>query len=130
MTGCSRLYRRVARTFPHEFRATCGDGLEQLGQDVVPLVWQRQGAVGLIRLFADLAVHWPYEYLQMWMGKVKELTMTNDAFEGTWKARSEDSQWDARYPKPQQIRRRGRRPRARCRDVPGIGGWKDVDGHQ
>ena len=53
---CSRLYRGAARTFPHEFRAVCGDGLEQLGEDVVPLVWQQQGAAGMIRLFADLAM--------------------------------------------------------------------------
>jgi len=42
MIGCSRLYRRLARAFPHEFRMVCGDGLEQLGVDVVPLVWREQ----------------------------------------------------------------------------------------
>src|SRR4029434_1859919 len=56
VTVCRRLYRRAARTFPYEFRAVCGDGLEQLGEDVVPLVWQQQCAVGMIRLFADLAM--------------------------------------------------------------------------
>ena len=56
VTVCRRLYRRAARTFPYEFRAVCGDGLEQLGEDVVPLVWQQQGTVGMIRLFADLAL--------------------------------------------------------------------------
>jgi hypothetical protein len=35
--------------------------LSSSGKDVVPLVWQRQGMVGLIRLFADLAAHLPYE---------------------------------------------------------------------
>ena len=63
VTVCRRLYRRAARTFPYEFRAVCGDGLEQLGEDVVPLVWQQQGTVGMIRLFADLAMRLPYEYL-------------------------------------------------------------------
>ena len=66
---CSRLYRRAARTLPHEFRAVCGDGLEQLGEDVVPLVWRQQGTVGMIRLFADLAMRLPYEYLSTWISK-------------------------------------------------------------
>lgn len=103
VTVCRRLYRRAARTFPYEFRAVCGDGLEQLGEDVVPLVWQQQGIVGMIRLFADLAMRLPYEYLSTWISKAKELTMTDDVFEGTWTAKSEDSQWDVRdNPKPQQ----------------------------
>jgi hypothetical protein len=33
--GCSRIYRRLARAFPHEFRMLCGDGLEQLGADTL-----------------------------------------------------------------------------------------------
>ena len=103
VTVCRRLYRRAARTFPYEFRAVCGDGLEQLGEDVVPLVWQQQGTVGMIRLFADLAMGLPYEYLSTWISKAKELTMTDDVFEGTWTAKSEASQWDVRdNPKPQQ----------------------------
>jgi hypothetical protein len=103
VTVCRRLYRRAARTFPHEFRAVCGDGLEQLGEDVVPLVWQQHGAVGLIRLFADLAIRLPYEYLSTWISTAKELTMTDDVFEGTWTATSENSQWDVcGNSKPQQ----------------------------
>ena len=103
VTVCRRLYRRAARTFPHEFRAVCGDGLEQLGEDVVPLVWQQQGAVGIIRLFADLAMRLPYEHLSTWITKAKELTMTDDVFEGTWTAKSDDAQWDVGdTPKPQQ----------------------------
>jgi len=103
VTVCSRLYRRAARAFPYEFRAVCGNGLEQLGEDVVPLVWQQQGAVGMIRLFADLAMRLPYEYLSTWISKAKELTMTNDIFEGTWTAKGEDAQWDVPgNSKPQQ----------------------------
>jgi hypothetical protein len=103
VSGCGRLYRRVARAFPEEFRAVCGDGLEQLGQDVAPLVWQQRGVVGLVRLFSDLAVRLPYEYLSSLIGKLKEVTMSGDVFEGTWKARSDDTQWDnTRSPKPQQ----------------------------
>jgi hypothetical protein len=103
VTVCGRLYRRAARTFPYEFRAVCGDGLEQLGEDVVPLVWRQQGPVGVIRLFADLAVRLPYEYLSTWIREARELTMTDDVFEGTWTAKSEDTQWDVSgNPKPQQ----------------------------
>ena len=103
VTVCTRLYRRAARTFPYEFRAVCGDGLEQLGKDVIPLVWQQQGAVGMIRLFADLAMRLPDQDLSTWISKAKELTMTDDVFEGTWTAKSEDTQWDVRdNPKPQQ----------------------------
>jgi hypothetical protein len=102
VTACGRLYRQIARAFPHDFRAICGDGLEQLGEDVIPLIWQQQGAIGLIQLFVDLAVRLPYEYLSTWTGKLKEVTMTGDMFEGTWQARTDESQWDTGNPKPQQ----------------------------
>ena len=61
--GCSRAYRCITRAFPHQYRAICGDGLEQLGEDVVPRVWQQHGVAGMIRLFADLAWHLPCEYV-------------------------------------------------------------------
>jgi hypothetical protein len=96
-----RVYRRLARAFPHEFRMICGDGLEQLGADIAPLVWQEQGVVGLARLFADLALRLPLEYLATWAGRFREFTMTGDRFEGTWRAVNEKSQWDPAYT-PQQ----------------------------
>jgi hypothetical protein len=103
VSGCSHLYRRVARAFPHEFRMICGDGLERLGEDVVPLVWQQQGAIGVMRLLADLAVHLPYEYFSSWFGKLQEVIMTGDPFEGTWRSiKSEKTQWPAAQPQPQQ----------------------------
>ena len=92
-----RMYRRLARTFPHEYRMICGDGLEQLGEDVTPLIWREQGVIGLVRLFADLALRLPLEYFATWIGKLKELTMADDLFEGTWKANNEKSQWDPAY---------------------------------
>lgn len=79
----------------------CGDGLEQLGEDVAPLVWREQGALGLLRLFVDLALHLPLEYLSTWTGRFKEFTMTGDLFEGTWKANNDKSHWDPAYT-PQQ----------------------------
>ena len=95
--GCTRLYRCLARAFPQEFRMICGDGLEQLGADTLPLVWREHGVVGTIRCFADLAVHLVLEHVYSCVGKLKELTMTNDLFEGTWKAKNEKSQWDPNY---------------------------------
>jgi hypothetical protein len=90
----SRLYRLIARAFPHSFRAVCGDGLEQLGADILPLVWQKEGILGLIRCFADLALRLPLECLSAWGEMFKECIMTDDPFEGTWKAMNEKSQWD------------------------------------
>ena len=97
VSGCSRMYRRLARAFPHEFRLVCGDGLARLGADVVPLVWREQGLPGLVRCFADLALRLPVEYLSAWAGRLKELTMADDLFEGTWKAKIEESRWDPAY---------------------------------
>lgn len=97
VNACGRRYRRIARAFPHEFRMVCGDGLEQLGADLVPLVWREQGVLGLVRCFADLALRLPLEYLSTWTRKLKEFTMADDPFEGTWKARNEQSQWDPAY---------------------------------
>jgi hypothetical protein len=97
VSGCGRIYRRLARAFPQDFRTICGDGLERLGEDIAPLVWRDLGVVGLIRLFADLALHLPLEYLSVWIDKLKEFTMTGDLFEGTWKAKNDNSQWDPAY---------------------------------
>ena len=97
MMGCRQMYRRVSRAFPHEFRVICGDGLEQLGADIVPLVWREQGVIGLIRCFADLGTHLALEYVSIWTGKLKEVTMADDLFEGTWKARNDQSHWDPNY---------------------------------
>src|SRR5262245_63183245 len=88
--GCSRAYRRIARAFPPQYRAICGDGLEQLGEDLVPRVWQQQGVVGLIRLFGDLALRLPYEYVSTWADGLREATMADDVVEGTWRARKRE----------------------------------------
>jgi hypothetical protein len=97
VVGCSLVYRRLSRVFPHEFRMVCGDGLERLGADIIPLVWREQGILGLTRCFADLAARLPVEYLSAWVGKLKESIMNDDLFEGTWKANNEKSQWDPNY---------------------------------
>ena len=97
LRGCGRVYRRLARVFPHEFRMICGDGLDRLGEDILPLVWREHGSIGVMRLFADLALRLPVEYLSTWSGTLKESTMTGDLFEGTWKSNNEKSQWDPAY---------------------------------
>lgn len=96
-TASGRWYRRIARMFPHHFRVICGDGLEQLGIDMAPLVWREHGITGLARLFADLLLQLPLEYLSAWTRTFKELTMIGDPFEGTWKANSALSQWDPKH---------------------------------
>ena len=94
---CGWIYRRLARAYPNDFRAVCGDGLERLGEDITPLVWHEQGPGGLIRLFTDLILHLPVEYVSTWTGRFKELTMAGDPFEGTWKARIDKSKFDPAY---------------------------------
>jgi hypothetical protein len=97
LDACARAYRGIARAFPHRFRAVCGDGLEQLGLDVLPLVWKQFGVLGVARLFVDVLVRLPVEYAAAWTGRLEGPTMTGDRFEGTWRAVNEKSQWDPKY---------------------------------
>ena len=57
------LYRRLAEAFPHEFKLVYGRDVMQLGEDVVEDIAKRHGAVGLIRLIADIAIPILLEYL-------------------------------------------------------------------
>ena len=91
------VYRRLARAFPYEFRMICGDGMERLGEDMVPRVWQQWGAGGLVRLLADVALRLPYEYFSTWIAKLTEVTMPADLLEGTWKGNKEKSKWDLKF---------------------------------
>ena len=91
------MYRRLARAYPRDFRAVCGDGLERLGDDLVPLVVQTQGLGGLVRLLTDAALRLPIEHASTWMRALREMTMTEDPFEGTWKANNAQSKWDPNY---------------------------------
>jgi predicted permease len=58
-----RVYRRLARAFPHEFKLAYGDEVMQLGEDVLQKIAKRYGAAGLIRLIVDIAICLPIEYL-------------------------------------------------------------------
>jgi hypothetical protein len=94
-------YRRLSRAFPHDFRTVCGDGLERLGEDIVPIVWREEGTPGIVRLFADIVLRLPCEYVATFVHTIEEAVMDGDLFEGTWKANPEKSKWDPKY-RPEQ----------------------------
>jgi predicted permease len=60
---CLRIYRRLARAFPHEFQIVYGADLVQLGEDAIEEIAREHGVFGLVRLIADLAWRVPMEYL-------------------------------------------------------------------
>jgi predicted permease len=49
-----KVYRRLARAFPDEFRNAYGDELLQVTEDAVDAIWRRHGAPGLVRMLADI----------------------------------------------------------------------------
>jgi hypothetical protein len=51
----------------------------------------------MVRLFADLVWCLPAEHLAAWSASLKEMIMSGDMFEGTWKAKNDLSQWDPAY---------------------------------
>jgi len=57
-----RLYRRLAAAFPSEFRDTYGEDLLLAAEDAVEDIWRRHGALGLVRVLADIAVRVPIEH--------------------------------------------------------------------
>jgi hypothetical protein len=63
MNFAIRLYRALARAFPHEFQMAYGTEMIQLGEDVVEQIAKENGILGLFRLIADLAIRIPIEYL-------------------------------------------------------------------
>jgi predicted permease len=71
MNFALRIYRRLAQAFPHEFKLAYGTEVMQLGEDVVEEIAQRNGAAGLIRLIADIAIRVPMEYLSEMRGDMR-----------------------------------------------------------
>ena len=63
MNFALRIYRSLAKSFPHEFKLMYGTELVQLGEDVVAEIAKQHGLVGLMRLVADIALRLPIEYL-------------------------------------------------------------------
>jgi putative ABC transport system permease protein len=66
-----RIYRRLARAFPHEFKLAYGPEVTQLGEDVVKDIARRHGVAGLIRLIVDIAIRVPIEYLSEMRGDMR-----------------------------------------------------------
>src|SRR5580700_8783254 len=66
-----RIYRRLAQSFPHEFKLAYGPEVMQLGEDVVEEIAKRHGVFGLIRLVLDIAVRVPIEYLSEMRGDMR-----------------------------------------------------------
>src|SRR2546429_4472431 len=58
-----RLYRALANAFPYEFENVYADELVQVTEDAIEPIWRRHGALGLIRLLADLGIRVPAEHL-------------------------------------------------------------------
>jgi predicted permease len=71
MNFALRIYRRLAKAFPHEFKLAYGDEVMQLGEDVVEDIAKRHGVAGLIRLIADIAIRVPIEYLSEMRGDMR-----------------------------------------------------------
>ena len=71
MNFALRIYRRLAQAFPHEFKLAYGTEVTQLGEDVVEEIAKRNGAAGLIRLIADIAIRVPMEYLSEMRGDMR-----------------------------------------------------------
>src|SRR5271165_3984162 len=66
-----RIYRLLAQAFPHEFKLAYGTEVMQVGEDVVKDIAKRHGAIGLIRLIADIAIRVPLEYLSEMRGDMR-----------------------------------------------------------
>jgi macrolide transport system ATP-binding/permease protein len=66
-----RIYRRLAQAFPHEFKLAYGIEVMRLGEDMIAEIARRQGARGLIRLIADIAVRVPLEYFGEMRGDMR-----------------------------------------------------------
>jgi len=71
MSFAWRVYRRLTQAFPHEFKLAYGSALMQAGEDALKDVAKRQGAGGLMRLIADIAIRVPVEYLSEMRGDVR-----------------------------------------------------------
>jgi predicted permease len=71
MNFALRMYRRLARAFPHEFKLAYGAEVMQLGEDVVGEITKKHGAVGLVRLIADIMIRVPLEYLNEMRGDMR-----------------------------------------------------------
>jgi putative ABC transport system permease protein len=63
MKRSQRVYERLARAFPHEFKLAHGDEMLETGEAAMAYLEKRRGWTGMARLLADAAVRLPLEYL-------------------------------------------------------------------
>lgn len=63
MNFALRIYRWLARAFPHEFKVAYGPEIMQAGEDAITDLAKRRGVAGLVRLVMDIAIRLPIEYL-------------------------------------------------------------------
>jgi predicted permease len=63
MKRAQRIYERLARAFPHEFKLSHGDEMLESGAETIAQLARRRGGAGVIRLLADAALRLPLEYL-------------------------------------------------------------------
>ena len=63
MKRSQRLYERLARAFPHEFRLVHGDEMLETGEAAMKHLTRRREWTGMVQLLADAAVRLPFEYL-------------------------------------------------------------------
>jgi predicted permease len=71
MNLAMRIYRWLARAFPHEFKLAYGAEVMQLGEDAVADIAKRHGVAGLVSLIADIAIRVPLEYLTEMRGDMR-----------------------------------------------------------
>jgi macrolide transport system ATP-binding/permease protein len=63
MKQAQRVYERLARAFPHEFKLAHGDEMLETGAETMAELAKRRGGAGVARLLADAAIRLPIEYL-------------------------------------------------------------------
>jgi predicted permease len=63
VTVTLRLYRALARAFPHEFQNVYGDELLHTAEDSIEEIWRLHGLFGLFRVLLDIVVRIPAEYI-------------------------------------------------------------------
>lgn len=62
-----RLYRALARAFPHEFKSVYGGELLQVTEDAIDAIWRRHGVWGVLRLLTDVALRLVVErFAEVW----------------------------------------------------------------
>jgi predicted permease len=71
MNYASRIYRRLAQAFPHEFKVAYGADVLHVGEDAIKDIAKRHGTAGLIRLLADIAIRVPVEYFSELRGDLR-----------------------------------------------------------